>query len=453
MNAPQCFVDEVTRPVQLVTITAHASENSVAVLSYQLSTVEQLRSFVSRDNHPTYLISICQRHSFGRLHITEPMLSFLVDNFNLGPALWDLSSCFYDKSDNFEGSVCMPFTVSRDGANIEVVYSIRYPELKSNPDNWVIRHTGIYQKFITEACQSLIIIFNPLPDSKFNQNAKDWIFKNPKTAKSHRFWIHEHLFHTYLSQWRCYNAYLERTLIPIANDGISSFIEDLTEADYEHLPSLAYLESRLLEIPVLISASDDVLVGLCSLCQDRRYNTGTRARGIARASQSQFEQFRRNCAAYTRVSYCLQRRAEKITQLLTNTLSFREQFNAKAQNETMLRLNRSAIFITTLTLLYLPPSFVATFFGMNFFNVDEDTNQTTVTPMIWIFVLCSIILTVGTFVYYRFLLDRNLFRNMGPRYTAVKKLILVVGHGDLAGIRGVTRVGSLRPCTYVRGGP
>ncbi|EKJ68375.1 hypothetical protein FPSE_11383 [Fusarium pseudograminearum CS3096] len=307
MNAPQCFIDEVTQPVQLVTVTSHASENNVAVLSRQVSTVEQLRSFVSLDSHPTYFISICQRHSFGRLHITEPMLSFLVENFDLGPALWDLTSCFYDKSDNFEASVCMPFTVSRDGTNIE------------------------------------------------------------------------------------------RILIPIANNGVSSFIEDLTEAEYEHLSDLAYLESRLLEIPVLISASDDILVGLCSLCQDRRNNVKTRARSMARASQSQFEQFRRNCAAYTRVSYCLQRRAEKITQLLANTLSFCEQFNAKAQNETMLGLNKSAIFITTLTLLYLPPSFVATFFGMNFFSVDEDTNQTAVTPMIWVFVLCSIVLTIGTF--------------------------------------------------------
>ncbi|UZP34388.1 hypothetical protein NXS19_002204 [Fusarium pseudograminearum] len=423
MNAPQCFIDEVTQPVQLVTVTSHASENNVAVLSRQVSTVEQLRSFVSLDSHPTYFISICQRHSFGRLHITEPMLSFLVENFDLGPALWDLTSCFYDKSDNFEASVCMPFTVSRDGTNIEVVYSIRYPELKSDPNNWVIRQTGIYQKFNTETCQSLIIIFNPLPNSKLYQKAKDWIFENPKTAKCHRFWIHEHLFHTYLSHWRCYNAYLERILIPIANNGVSSFIEDLTEAEYEHLSDLAYLESRLLEIPVLISASDDILVGLCSLCQDRRNNVKTRARSMARASQSQFEQFRRNCAAYTRVSYCLQRRAEKITQLLTNTLSFCEQFNAKAQNETMLGLNKSAIFITTLTLLYLPPSFVATFFGMNFFSVDEDTNQTAVTPMIWVFVLCSIVLTIGTFVCYRFLLDRNLFRNMSLRFTVVKKLM------------------------------
>ena len=55
----------------------------------------------------------------------------------------------------------------------------------------------------------------------------------------------------------------------------------------------------------------------------------------------------------------LQKLAEKNTQLLANTLSFREQLYAKAQNDNMLRLNKSAVFITTLTLFYLPASFVS----------------------------------------------------------------------------------------------
>lgn len=138
-----------------------------------------------------------------------------------------------------------------------------------------------------------------------------------------------------------------------------SFVEDLTETEYHHLSDLAFLESRLLVIPDLLGASDDVLTELISLCQDRQYNIGNRIRGASRKSQQQFEQFRRNCASYARTTNCLQQRAQKITQLLANTLSFREQANAKVQSDTMLRLNKSVVFITTITLLYLPPSFVA----------------------------------------------------------------------------------------------
>lgn len=189
----------------------------------------------------------------------------------------------------------------------------------------------------------------------------------------------------------------------------------------------------------MLSALEAVLEGLASLCQDRRYNIGARVKGTARASQSQFEQFCRDCAAYSRVSNSLQQRSQKITQLLANILSFREQFNTKEQNNTMLRLNRSAVFITTLTLLYLPSSFVAvsylnhnplqnsnrpqTFFGMNFFSLDEDTNQIVVTPMIWIFILCSVFLTVGTFILYHFLLDATFFKMFAPSFTNVKRFM------------------------------
>ncbi|KAK1498111.1 hypothetical protein CCUS01_12981 [Colletotrichum cuscutae] len=66
----------------------------------------------------------------------------------------------------------------------------------------------------------------------------------------------------------------------------------------------------------------------------------------------------------------------------------------------MLRLNKSVVFITTLTLLYLPPSFIATFFGMNFFNMDTVTGKIVGSPMIWIYALCSVALTTLTFATY-----------------------------------------------------
>jgi hypothetical protein len=77
---------------------------------------------------------------------------------------------------------------------------------------------------------------------------------------------------------------------------------------------------------------------------------------LSRSALAAFQQHIRECAGYTRVAECLHQRAQKITQLLANTLSFREQLNAKVQNNTMLKLNN---LITTLTVLYLPASFVA----------------------------------------------------------------------------------------------
>lgn len=143
---------------------------------------------------------------------------------------------------------------------------------------------------------------------------------------------------------------------------MSSFVEELSETEFHHLPKLAYLESRLVQIPFLLAASNDVLAGLSSLCQGLLCNTDDHLQESARTAMVQFNQQKSYCEVYSRGAQCLQLQSQKITQLLANTLNFREQSLAKVQNTTMLRLNKSAVFITTLTLLYLPPSFVAVSF-------------------------------------------------------------------------------------------
>lgn len=59
--------------------------------------------------------SISQRHSWGPLQITEPMLRFLIGRFDLKPLIWDLASSFYARNSEIESHFCMPFTVYQDG--------------------------------------------------------------------------------------------------------------------------------------------------------------------------------------------------------------------------------------------------------------------------------------------------------------------------------------------------
>jgi len=144
-----------------------------------------------------------------------------------------------------------------------------------------------------------------------------------------------------------------------ANNAVVTFIEELTDTEHRHLTQLAFIESKLIQIPVILQATQDVLGELSSLFEEHLWILHTANRPSNHLVSCQFKQHRRNCQAYARVAQSLQERAQRITQLLVNTLSFREQLNAKSQNESMLKLNKSAVFITTLTLLYLPPSFVA----------------------------------------------------------------------------------------------
>lgn len=336
--------------------------------------------------------SICQRNSYRPLEITEPMFNRLIKKFDLKASAWDVASCFYDKDFDIESTYCAPFTIHHNGnvtgkqlsgsygswshINLEVSYTIRYPEFKSAEGTWVIRQTGIYQKFNTKTLQNLFILFNPAPSTRLHQYAQVLASKGPQSIQQDSFWLHKELFRTYFPAWRLYNAYLEKSLIPIvsihstklinwlicsqANNAVATFIEELTETEYHHLTELAFLETRLVQVPAMLAASRDVLEGLVCLCREMTGREDEKITEFSRSTLAVIQQHIRECAGYTRVADCLEQRVQKITQLLANTLSFREQLNAKVQNNSMLKLNN---LITTLTVLYLPASFVAVGFN------------------------------------------------------------------------------------------
>jgi hypothetical protein len=100
----------------------------------------------------------------------------------------------------------------------------------------------------------------------------------------------------------------------------------------------------------------------------------------------------------------------------------------------MVRLNKSAVFITALTLLYLPSSWLAvsfsqtlsdpiqsntnqTFFGMNFFVMNQDSHRLVGSPMIWIYALSAAVLTVGTMLFYYVLIqyEGQFFSGLSPK--------------------------------------
>ncbi|KAF5230744.1 hypothetical protein FANTH_13736 [Fusarium anthophilum] len=406
------FVHEVTEPIRVISTGAGVSEEeSSAAEVHQFSTLEQIQSHFSRTEileQPYHFISICQLQSWKPLECTKPMLSFLVDKFKLKPSVWDVASCFYAKDFDVESTFCVPFTVSHDGPITEVSYTIRYPEFKAAQGTWIIRQSGIYQRFNNETGQNLCILFSPIPFSKLHQVVQDCISQVSRNALEDVFWLHKEVFNTYFSSWRVYNVHLERRLLPIANKAVATWIEELTEDEYRHLTDLAYLESRFLQISSILGSSKELLEGLSSLCRNWYPDSTGKDRGLSVSALTAFQNDQNNCRSYVRAAEYLQKLAEKNTQLLANTLSFREQLYTKDQNDNMLRLNKSAVFITTLTLLYLPASFVATFFGMNFFDLDDNGDQIMMTSMIWVFFLSSTGLTIGTFLLYHVLLDKTL---------------------------------------------
>ncbi|QKD48498.2 uncharacterized protein FOBCDRAFT_236158 [Fusarium oxysporum Fo47] len=369
------FVDEVIVPIRVISTGEKIEdEDNTSAEVHQFSTLEQVESHFSRTTHSYNFVSICQRNSYRPLEITEPMFNRLIKKFDLKASAWDVASCFYDKDFDIESTYCAPFTIHHNGNVTEVSYTIRYPEFKSAEGTWVIRQTGIYQKFNTKTLQNLFILFNPAPSTRLHQYAQ-------------------------------------------ANNAVATFIEELTETEYHHLTELAFLETRLVQVPAMLAASRDVLEGLVCLCREMTGREDEKITEFSRSTLAVIQQHIRECAGYTRVADCLEQRVQKITQLLANTLSFREQLNAKVQNNSMLKLNN---LITTLTVLYLPASFVASFFGMNFFDFDNESRQIVGTPILWIYFLCSAVMTVLTYVFYHLLIQKAVLKRITWKIPSIK---------------------------------
>ncbi|KAJ5839581.1 Mg2+ transporter protein CorA-like/Zinc transport protein ZntB [Penicillium rubens] len=328
------------------------------------------------------------------------MLDLLVAGHEIGPSFWAVPSCFYRRSDDLEGVFCLPFTESCSGSINEISYTVRYPEYKPQEDKWVIRQTGIYHRYDKTSSQSLFVLFKPTPQSKAHSQAESLLRNLCPEVESDLFWLHRVLFATYFPTWRKYIAVQEQRFLPLGRSAIATFISGPLGLGHDSLITLTALQTRFLEVPAILASATGILDELCTVISSQ--SVISKNYGI-----HSFQNHRGECIANSHNASHLQQRAQVISKLLADTLLFRDQVMAKEQNTNMLQLNKSAVFITLLTLLYLPSSFVGTIFGMNFFDLDQANNRIVGTPMIWIFFASSIALTAGTFLLYYWLLRRD----------------------------------------------
>jgi hypothetical protein len=300
------------------------------------------------------------------------MMDLVVSAHGIGESFWDLPSCFYTRNLDLEEVYCVPYTEIRkenvigkcclmmtppidlaDGIPLEISYSVKYPEYKPSEDKWVIRQSGIWHRYHLRTSQSTYVLFSPTPNSKAHRQAEEWLLDSARGPEKEPFWLHRVLFSAYFPAWRQYIAALERKFLPVANSTFASFIDEPLRVGYDNLSALISLETRFLQIPAILETSSETLGEVCSLL------SSTSVVAVQHPGTLCLRNHLRQCKSYSRTASHLQQRTQTTARLLADTLSFRDQVVAKEQNGNMLQLNKSAVFITTLTLLYLPASFVA----------------------------------------------------------------------------------------------
>lgn len=98
---------------------------------------------------------------------------------------------------------------------IEISYTMKYPEYKEKDKKWVIRQSGIFQRYDTESDNNLLVLFSPNPDSKVHRAAESYLCDN--IVQDEPLWLHKLLFEAHAHSWRGYIAMEESKLLPMVS--------------------------------------------------------------------------------------------------------------------------------------------------------------------------------------------------------------------------------------------
>lgn len=281
----------------------------------------------------------------------------LESGLSAGPSLKDMATYFYDRDDETEQTLCLPWISKSSHGLQETSYTIRYPEFKPDYQEWVIRQTGIYQIVDTIKSSNVYVVLEPQPGSRLTRSMEKEIRVNGADFRKNPLWLHSLVLSVYCQAWRSYILSLENRLLPIADKTFATFIHQPLNIGYEALGTLVGLKDKFNQTVVMLDYLAETLKEL-------------RAYSISHLSDPESEEARtsmihsidnheRARSAQSQSAKYLRQRTQDMVELLSHTLSFRYQVVAAEQNKSMLQLNKSAVFITAVALLYLPSSWLA----------------------------------------------------------------------------------------------
>ncbi|KAL3417524.1 hypothetical protein PVAG01_10534 [Phlyctema vagabunda] len=431
MNHPAtCFSETLVEPVRIVNVLDVSSDAGHRISPHEVLNEQQLQDalgeFTEHRKNGCQIIYICQTNSYQPLQITQSMMALISQTYHLSPELARLQSCFYLRNKDLEETVSVPLTESQTGDRYEVSYSMRYPEYKADYETWAIRQTGCFHLMDTETSSDVFIVFEPTPKSKLQEEIQAHLEAHANQASEDFLSLHRIFYQTYVPAWRNYILSIENRLLPLVGKSFANYIDQALLVGHADLGTLYKLKNKLHQASSILANSSALFSDIRSLLE--RLPCSSKVAGGSLSTELRNRE--RECTSYVRTANSMQERAQANIEFLSTTVMLRDQVvskeqngimmkqndNMMEQNRNMIQLNKSAVFITAVTLVYLPSSWLATFFGMNFFDLDPETHRIVTSSMIWIYVIASVALTCATFVLYYFLLQRDgrLFTRLVP---------------------------------------
>ncbi|OWP00039.1 hypothetical protein B2J93_8610 [Marssonina coronariae] len=460
-DANRLFVSDSDSRPQLLSLN-HATPGAYAIKPESFTSAERLDLDLAsislrRDLRVFYLV---QAFSWSRLLVSEDHCRKLLTYLKVHPAFLDILHTSGEKIGPVEESFAaqfarisppppLPPSPGRPRAahrGYELGYNIKYVERHGRKlaDPFSLRETGVYQKWDAPSAEGDWIFMQPSASMKSLLEAHF-----PQTAPSdapYLFQLHAAILAKASSSWRPYINHLEDAFSKIVDRGFYTNVRGPAhdgdiDADFSDIRRLQILTDKLQRLSHVLHMNTQVGLAVQDFARRLRAawagappaggggGGGGAAAGEEAAAAARFEDFDASVEMFlfqhrahrARIDSILQR-ADGISGLVRTILNFRDvesnqrivqslrdaTLQGVMQNRKLERLSRSSaqdtksmMIIALITTIFLPATFVATFFGSNFFGFQRKGDgggdgELQVAANVWIYVVVTFVLLVFT---------------------------------------------------------
>ncbi|CAI9637754.1 unnamed protein product [Alternaria burnsii] len=387
-----------------------------------LSDIASLKGHLTRPRkeRTTRIIAMSKAYSWAPFDIPKEMLQEIIAQLDVTPEILPVFFSFRRHTNRLEEAFSDSIWVSTSKDFTELTYLLKYTETRNSSEakaDWSIRQIGVYHRYDPHAMQSTWILLFPTADSSTRRDLVNELSSTCDMEQTayHPLSLHVSLMQARIHNWRLYVSQFENEVWELANLAFTVDFESTMpfQDAYKDISDLHYIETRLATLPPIFDAQLE-LVGQLDSLNEQFFHRSQVSEETCSKMKETLGNLRRRLEAYNANVAFVLGKIRSTTQLVSDTIDLKSQHTTEKVSDQMLILNKSAVedgtsmrVITVVTLVYLPSTFVATFFGMGFFASRDDAGvHWTSSPYVWLFFGLAIPLTLLTLGYWRWSLSR-----------------------------------------------
>ncbi|KAH7398546.1 hypothetical protein BKA66DRAFT_407987 [Pyrenochaeta sp. MPI-SDFR-AT-0127] len=346
--------------------------------------------------------SIYSARTIAPLDITPTLLDSILRKWEVPQSFRDIVLSFGRVPDASEGSHSHFGSAKREFKQ-EVWYRLCFVEqnMRSAHTPWSLRHTGVYHRHSQPNAPDLVILLHCVRDPTLDRQVMSLEHDASQRAD---LCADPRLIHTWLySTYNHWHQYLQHICANTFEDDLELVQKpgDTTaDSCFRRIQSLRHAKETFAHARTCCTITSELLGRLLAL----QKRSSTQAAGM--------REFKAKLIGYGRTADNSLQRVQDLIDLIKTTQSEAARVgaqlrditeNIKALTEETVNDSTAVKIITFLSAIYLPGTFVATLFGMNFFAFDDLSGRLKISPDFWIFSASWLPLSVVTGASYVFI--------------------------------------------------